>query len=260
MTKKYYFASDFHLGAPNAAESFEREKKIVAWLDEIKHDIEELFILGDVFDFWFEFKSVVPRGYVRLLGKLAEISDSGVPIHWFIGNHDMWIFDYIPKELNVTMHREPIRRTLEGKTFYIGHGDGLGPGDHGYKFLKKIFRARSMQWLFARFHPNFGIGLANFFSSVSRKSSHENDKEFLGKENEWLAIYSEELDAAQKTDYYIFGHRHLPMILKLSGGGKYVNIGDWITNFTFGVYDGNEFELRAYHASPTIYSNTGVNQ
>lgn len=255
MAKKYFFASDFHLGVPNAAGSLEREKRIVAWLDEIKDQAEEIFILGDVFDFWFEYKTVVPRGYVRLLGKLAEISDAGVPIHWFIGNHDMWIFNYIPSELNVTMHREPIRRTLFGKTFYIGHGDGLGPGDYGYKFIKRIFRAPLMQWLFARFHPNFGIGLANYFSRLSRKSSHEEDKIFLGKDKEWLAIYSEELDVAQPTDYYIFGHRHLPMVLQLKGGGKYVNLGDWITNFTYGEFDANGFELKPFGSNPTVYSN-----
>jgi len=260
MAKKYYFASDFHLGAPNALESALREKRIVAWLDSIKNDVEELFILGDVFDFWFEFKTVVPRGYVRLLGKLAEISDSGVPIHWFIGNHDMWIFDYIPSELKITMHRKPIRKTMLGKTFYIGHGDGLGPGDNGYKFLKKIFRAPALQWVFARFHPNFGIGLANYFSSISRKSGHEKDKVFLGKENEWLAIYSEELDYLQPTDFYIFGHRHLPMMLQLRAGGKYVNLGDWITNFTYGVFDGQEFKLLPYGSTPTIYSNIPVSR
>lgn len=256
----YYFASDFHLGAPDYESSLEREKRIVAWLDEIKADVTELFILGDVFDFWFEYKNAVPRGYVRLLGKLAEISDAGIPIHWFIGNHDMWIFDYLPKELRVTMHKSPIRRELNGKKFYIGHGDGLGPGDYGYKFIKKIFRARLSQWLFARLHPNFGIGLANFFSSSSRKTNQEADKIFLGKEKEWLAIYCEEIAAKEEIDYFIFGHRHLPIHLKLDNGGEYFNIGDWITHFTYGVLANDTFQIKGYENEPTIYSNTSPSQ
>lgn len=256
MQKKYYFASDFHLGAPNREASAERERKIVSWLDEIKTDCEELFILGDVFDFWFEYKTVIPRGYVRLLGKLAELSDSGITIHWFIGNHDMWIFDYIPDEIGAIMHTEPIERQLYNARFYIGHGDGLGPGDYGYKFIKKIFRSKFSQWLFARFHPNFGIGLANFFSASSRKSSQESDKKFLGKDGEWLAIYCEELQSEKLRDFYVFGHRHLPMRLKLDKGGEYINIGDWITHFTYGVYHENGFELKAYqNPNPKIYSN-----
>ncbi len=257
MGKKYYFASDFHLGAPDRESSLIREKKIVAWLDEIKEDAEAIFILGDVFDFWFEYKTVVPRGYIRILGKLAEMTDAGIEIHWFIGNHDMWIFDYIPTEINVQLHLNPIRKELFGKTFYIGHGDGLGPGDYGYKFIKKVFRSRLCQWLFARLHPNFGIGLANFFSGKSRKVNQEGDKIFLGKEGEWLAIYAEELDAELPTDYYLFGHRHLPMRLKLERGGEYINTGDWINHNTYGVFDETGFELKGYGTNPTIHSNNG---
>ncbi len=253
--KKYYFASDFHLGAPTPESSLAREKKIVSWLEEVRADAEEIFILGDVFDFWFEYKTAVPRGYTRLLGKLAEICDSGIPVHWFIGNHDMWIFDYIPKEIGVQLHKEPIRKTLNGKEFYIGHGDGLGPGDHGYKLIKKIFRSRICQWLFARLHPNFGIGLANMFSSMSRKSGVEKDKQFLGAENEWLAIYSNEIASIQHADYFIFGHRHLPMVLDLKNGGKYINLGDWINHFTYGVFE-EEFELKGYGTNPKIYTNS----
>lgn len=260
MAGTYYFASDFHLGAPDKESSLEREKRIVAWLDEIKSDVTELFILGDVFDFWFEYKTVVPRGYVRLLGKLAELSDAGIPIHWFIGNHDMWIFDYLPEELNVTLHKNPIRRELNGKKLYIGHGDGLGPGDHGYKFIKKVFRAPLSQWLFARFHPNFGIGLADYFSSSSRKTSQESDKVFLGKENEWLAIYCEEISAEEDIDYFVFGHRHLPMRIRLDNGGEYLNIGDWITHFTYGKLNKEDFEIKGYGTNPTIYSNTEPDQ
>jgi UDP-2,3-diacylglucosamine hydrolase len=252
--KKYFFASDFHLGVPNSEESLRREKKVVRWLEEIRFEAEEIFILGDVFDFWFEYKEVVPRGYVRILGKLAEIADSGIKIHWFIGNHDMWIFDYIPKEIGVEIHREPIQRVLNGKKFYIGHGDGLGPGDHGYKFIKKVFRSSFLQWLFARFHPNFGIGLANLFSRMSRKKGAEKDKKFLGAENEWLAIYSEEIAQKESFDFFIFGHRHLPMIIDLKNGGKYVNLGEWISQCTYAVFE-SDLELKGYGTNPTIYSN-----
>ena len=155
--KKIYFASDFHLGVPNDATSKEREKRIVQWLDQIKHDAEEIFLVGDVFDFWFEYKKAIPKGFVRFQGKIAELTDAGIPVHWFTGNHDMWIFDYIPSELGVQLHRAPVHREWSGKKFYIGHGDGLGPGDKGYKMIKKIFANKVCQWMFARFHPNFGI-------------------------------------------------------------------------------------------------------
>lgn len=258
MAKKYYFLSDFHLGVPDHAHSLEREKKIVQFLDGISDDVEELFILGDVFDFWFEYRHAVPRGYVRLLGKLASMSDRGIPIHWFTGNHDMWIFDYLPNELNVQLHREPIRRTLYDKTFLIGHGDGLGPGDHGYKFIKKVFAAKASQWLFARFHPNFGIGLANFFSGSSRKANREKDEVFLGKEQEWLAQYCEEMDAIEQTDYYIFGHRHLPMAIKLERGGVYINTGDWIGPCTYAVYDESGMQMKAYSDKAPVIHGDGL--
>lgn len=252
---KYYFASDFHLGAPDYDGSLKRERKVVEWLDLVKEDATEIFILGDVFDFWFEYKTVVPRGYVRLLGKMAEITDSGIPIHWFIGNHDMWIFDYLPKEIGVVMHREPGVFTLNGKKCYIGHGDGLGPGDRGYKFIKKIFRSPVCQWLFARLHPNFGIGLANFFSARSRAAVGDSDVTFLGKEKEWLAIFAEEASRKESMDYYIFGHRHLPMEIELDSGAVYFNIGDWITHFTYGVLDDEGFSLKGFGTRPTIHSN-----
>jgi len=252
--KKYFFASDFHLGAPSYEESLIREKKIVKWLEEIRYEAEEIFIVGDVFDFWFEYKTVVPRGFIRLLGKLAEITDSGTKVHWFIGNHDMWIFDYLPNEIGVELHKEPITRVLNGKKFYIGHGDGLGPGDHGYKFLKKVFRSKLCQWLFARFHPNFGIWLANLSSNISRQKGVESDKVFLGADQEWLSIYSNELAEKEDFDYFVFGHRHLPMEIELKNGGTYINLGDWINNYTYAIYE-ERLVLMGYQSNPTIYSN-----
>jgi UDP-2,3-diacylglucosamine hydrolase len=166
--KKIYFASDFHLGVPNYEKSLEREKKIVAWLTQIESTALEIFLVGDIFDFWFEYKHAIPKGFVRLQGKIAELTDKGIPVHVFTGNHDMWIFDYIPKELGVQLHRAPIVREFFGKKIYIGHGDGLGPGDKGYKFLKKVFENKFCQWCFARIHPNFGFWLANYSSKKPR--------------------------------------------------------------------------------------------
>jgi UDP-2,3-diacylglucosamine hydrolase len=244
--KNIYFASDFHLGVPDYEKSLVREKKIVEWLDLIKKDADELYLLGDVFDFWFEYKTVVPRGFVRLLGKLAELSDSGVKIHYFTGNHDMWTFDYLAKELNVKIYRVPIEAEYGNKKFYIGHGDGLGPGDHGYKFIKKVFSSKFCQWLFALLHPNLGIGIAEYFSRKSRIATGTTDEKFLGEEKEWLVIHSKELLEKKHYDFLIFGHRHLPLDIKINGTSRYVNIGDWIRYFSYGVFDGKDFHLKYF--------------
>ncbi len=253
--KKIYFASDFHLGVPTYEKSLEREKKIVAWLESIESDCQELYLLGDVFDFWFEYKTVVPRGFVRLLGKLAEISDRGIPIHYFTGNHDMWTFDYLVKELNVKLYREPIERSYNGKSFYIGHGDGLGPGDHGYKFIKKVFASKVCQWLFARLHPNFGVAMANYWSGKSRIATGTVDEKFLGEEKEWLVIHSKELLSKKHYDFLIFGHRHLPLDISLTptlskGEGekesRYINLGDWVKYNSYAVFDGEKLELKYF--------------
>lgn len=244
--KKIYFASDFHLGAPDKASSLEREKHIVKWLDEIANDAHEIFLVGDIFDFWFEYKHAVPRGFVRLLGKIAELTDRGIPIHVFTGNHDMWIFDYLPEETGVRLFRDPICREWNGVKFYIGHGDGLGPGDYGYKFIKKVFKSRLCQWLFARLHPNFGIALANFWSKTSRHAGEEKDKTFLGEDGEWLVQYCKEILEKEHHDVFVFGHRHLPLEIDLPNDAKYVNLGDWISYFTYGRFDGEKMELLKY--------------
>lgn len=246
IQKNIYFASDFHLGAPNYEKSLEREKSICAWMDFIRPNCEELFLVGDIFDFWFEYKHAIPKGFVRLQGKIAEFTDAGIPVHVFTGNHDMWIFDYIPKELGVSLYREPIERTFNGKKFLIGHGDGLGPGDHKYKFLKKIFASKICQWLFARIHPNLGIGIANYSSRSSRASTGTSDENFLGIENEWLAIYCQEQNQLQERDYYVFGHRHLPLSIEIDPAARYVNLGDWIKYNTYGVFDGQHMTLKTW--------------
>ena len=243
---KIYFASDSHFGAPDRKSSLEREKKLVKWLDEIKADATEIYLLGDMFDFWFEYKSVVPKGYVRLLGKLAEITDKGIPIHYFIGNHDMWMKDYFEAELNIKIHKEPILKTYNGIKFYIGHGDGLGPGDYGYKILKKIFRNKICQWLFARLHPNFAIWLANKSSNLSRKTHEEKEKTYMGDDKERLLKYVKEQLLKEHFDFFILGHRHLPLDIKISDDSRYINVGDWIRNFSYIVFDGKSVELKKY--------------
>jgi len=244
--KKIFFASDFHLGAPDYESSLVREKKIVRWLDSIKDEAEEIFLIGDVFDFWFEYKKVIPKGFVRLQGKIAELTDRGIPVHWFLGNHDMWIFDYIPKELGVKMYKAEITREFGGKKFLIGHGDGLGPGDRGYKFIKAVFRNKVCHWLFARLHPNFGISLANFFSRKSRVATGTGDAKFYGEDKEMLIQYCKTRLETEKFDYFIFGHRHLPIEFDLPKNARYINIGDWITYFTYGVFDGESLELKYF--------------
>lgn len=243
-----YFASDFHLGAPNYEESRKREDRIVRWLNHIESSAKEVYLVGDLFDFWFEYKKAIPKGFVRLQGKIAALTDQGIPVHVFTGNHDMWMFDYLPKELGVQMHREPILREFNGKKFLIGHGDGLGPGDHGYKFIKKVFANKICQWLFARLHPNLGIGMADFWSGKSRDANRGEDEKFLGEENEWLAIYSKEYLQKEHIDYFIFGHRHLPLDLQVGENSRYINLGEWINYNTYGVFDGQTMRLEEFKA------------
>ncbi|MBK7182209.1 MAG: UDP-2,3-diacylglucosamine diphosphatase [Bacteroidetes bacterium] len=245
--KKIYFASDFHLGVPSYEKSLAREKLIVKWLDEIKKDAQEIYLMGDLFDFWFEYKHAAPKGFIRILGKIAELTDSGIPVTIFTGNHDMWMFDYLPKEIGVKIYREPIEKEYNGKKFYLGHGDGLGPGDNGYKFIKKVFANKFCQWLFARIHPNFGIGMANYWSRKSRLSNGPEDEKFTGEENEWLVVYAKEVLEKKHFDYFIFGHRHLPLDIKLKENSRYINLGEWVNYNTYAVFDGNTLELKKYN-------------
>ena len=242
--KKIYFISDFHLGAPNAEASLIREKKIIRFLDNIKADAAEIFIVGDLFDFWYEYKKVVPKGYVRILGKLAELTDSGIPIHFFVGNHDMWMRDYFQKELNIPVYFEPVPFEFNGKKFLVGHGDGLGPGDKGYKFIKKIFRNKAAQWLFGILPPAMGMGIAHYFSRKSRAQTGQTDEKFLGEDKEWLIQYSKDVLKTVHYDYLVFGHRHLPIDFKINDQSRYINLGDWIKYFSYAVFDGNNLELK----------------
>ncbi|MFL5787561.1 MAG: UDP-2,3-diacylglucosamine diphosphatase [Flavisolibacter sp.] len=244
--KKIFFLSDFHLGAPNSEISLKREKLIVQFLEAIKNEASELFIVGDLFDFWYEYSKVVPRGYVRILGKLAEFTDSGIPVHFFVGNHDMWMKNYFQKELNIPVYFEPKEFEFNNKLFFIGHGDGLGPGDHGYKRLKKIFRNPFCQWLFGILPPYIGMGLADYFSRKSRAAAGGSEEHFLGEENEWLIIYSKEIAAKKNINYFVFGHRHLPIDFRLSELCRYINLGDWMNYCTYAEFDGQQMVLRSY--------------
>jgi len=244
--KKIYFASDFHLGVPDYASSREREKRIVRWLTSIESDAQEVFLVGDLFDFWFEYCHVIPKGYIRLLGKIASFTDRGIPVHIHVGNHDMWMFGYLEKELGVTVHFQPEERSWNGIKFLIGHGDGLGPGDHGYKFIKKIFRNRLFQWGFARLHPNLAFGIANYFSKQSRKANYTADTQYLGDENEWLVQYCKQQVKATPYNYMIFGHRHLPLEKEIQPGSTYINLGDWIRYNSYAVFNGEKVFLKTF--------------
>lgn len=242
--KKIYFLSDFHLGVPDHASSLEREKRIVSFLDQAKKDAAMIFVVGDLFDFWFEYRTVVPKGYVRILGKLAELTDNQIPVHFFVGNHDMWMSGYFEKELNIPVFYESQTYTFNGKKFLIGHGDGLGPGDHGYKFIKKIFRNPLCRFLFGLLPPFFGISLANFFSKRSRIMTGSADEKFLGEDKEWLVIYAKQKLKEEQFDYFVFGHRHLPIDLQLSQTSRYVNLGDWIKYNSYAEFDGDTLHLK----------------
>lgn len=244
--KKIYFASDFHLGTPNFKTSLEREKKIILWLQHIKKDAKEIYLLGDIFDFWFEYKYTAPKGFTRFLGTIANIVDSGIPVHFFVGNHDMWMFNYLKQELGVIIHRKQGFFSICGKNFFLGHGDGLGPGDNKYKIIKKIFNHSISQWLFARVHPNFSFMIANYWSKTSRKKEKEPQK-FLGEDKEWLISYcKKKLKENNEIDYFIFGHRHLPIYHKISNKSLYINTGDWLNHFTYAEYDGSKIELKTF--------------
>ena len=246
LSKKIYFLSDFHLGAPDAASSLEREKKICRFLDIAKTDASVIFVFGDLFDFWFEYSAVVPKGYVRILGKLAELTDIGIAVHFFVGNHDMWMKNYFQTELNIPVYFEPKEFVFNNKIFLIGHGDGLGPGDKGYKMMKKVFRNPACQWLFGVLPPNMGIGLANYFSKKSRAKTGLVEEVFMGEENEWLITYSKEILKNKPVDYFIFGHRHLPIDCKLNNNSRYINLGEWIKYCSYAVFDGEKIELLYY--------------
>lgn len=247
---KTYFISDLHLGVPNAQVSREREKLAVRFLDQIAPDAQRLYVLGDLFDFWYEYPTVVPKGFVRIQGKLAELADQGVEIHLFTGNHDMWMFNYFTEEFGATMHRGPELTNLDGTWFMLGHGDGLGPGDHGYKFIKLVFSNRLSIWLFGKLPPGIGVRMAHFWSGRSREANLPQDEVFKGLEHEWLYQHCLDVMAQRKADnlppisYFVFGHRHLLLDIAVEGQTRYLNLGAWFRNPHFAVWDGKSIEVK----------------
>ena len=244
--KKIYFASDNHLGAPTSQLSQPREKKFVRWLETVRKDAAAVFLLGDLFDFWFEYNTVVPKGFTRTLGKLAEITDSGIPVYYFVGNHDLWMNGYFEEELNIPVYHKPQIFEIGGKKFFIGHGDGLGPGDKGFKRMKKVFTNPVSKWFFRWLHPDLGVRMAQYFSVRNRMISGEEDVRFLGEDKEWLVQYAKRKLENQHFDYFVFGHRHLPLDIALSEDSRYVNLGDWIGYFSYGVFDGKDLQIEYF--------------
>lgn len=244
--KNVYFASDNHLGAPNTRDSLPREKKFVAWLDTVKSDAAAIFLMGDLFDFWFEYKTVVPKGFTRVLGKLAELSDAGIPITFFVGNHDLWMNGYFEEELGIPVYHAPQELVINDKKFLIGHGDGLGPGDKGFKRMKKVFVNPIAKWFFRWLHPDLGVRLAQHLSINNKIISGDSDITFLGEDKEWLVQYCKRKLQTQHYDHFIFGHRHLPIEIKLNENSRYTNLGDWISYFTYAVFDGESLKLEKF--------------
>lgn len=244
-----YFITDAHLGSGD--DTLQREKDIVRWLDSIEPEAERIIMLGDIFDFWFTYKHAVPRGFVRLLGKMAEMADRGVEFHFFIGNHDMWLFDYLEKEIGVIMHKEPEMMEIGGKLFLIGHGDGMGNQDRSYNILKRVFRGPLNQWLFARIHPNIGFPVAHLWSSSSRKKHSHKYNGYFGDDKEGIYIYCKRQQEERMArgikpiDYFLFGHRHTPVTRPL-GEATYINVGNWIENRDYAVFDGDSCSLKSF--------------
>ncbi|MFO8001587.1 MAG: UDP-2,3-diacylglucosamine diphosphatase [Marinilabilia sp.] len=246
--KNIYFASDAHLGAPTIKDHRAHEKRFVAWLDSIKDNTRELYLMGDIFDFWFEYRHVVPRGHTRFLGKLCEFTDQGIPVHFFTGNHDIWIFDYLPKEIGVTVHKEQYTPVIDGKRFFLAHGDGLTRFEEHYKKIKSVFTNPLAQKLFHWLHPDLGIALANFWSRKSRQSNEDSEKaKFQGEENEWLIIYAKEILQTRHFDYFIFGHRHIMLDLPLNENSRICYLGDWVTQFSYAVWNGETLSLKSFN-------------
>jgi len=236
--------SDIHLGSSVFNDSHEREKRLVHWLDSIKDEAKALYLLGDIFDFWFEYKQVVPRGFTRFLGKLGELSDAGVEIHYFIGNHDIWVYDYLPQEIGLILHKEPFVTEIAGKIFYLAHGDGQGDYSFAFKLIRRIFYNRICQFLFYLIHPDLGIKLGHIWADHSRRKELAHPVPYLGEEKEHLVIYAKSyIKMHPETDYLIFGHRHILLDLMLTPKNQIMILGDWLQHFSYAVFDGKELIL-----------------
>jgi len=245
-SKKIYFISDVHLGLHPKEKSLEREKILVSWLDEIMDDAEELYLMGDIFDFWHEYRHVVPKGFTRFLGRLAEMTDRGIKLYFFSGNHDIWAYDYFRTELGAEIYHKPITREIKGQKFFLAHGDGLGPGDFSYKLLKWTFRNKLLQFLFARIHPNFALSLGKAWSKKSRYSKGIVAEEYKESDKELQIIFARQRLRTEHFDFFIFGHRHIPLDIQIAEKTRSINLGDWIYNFTYAEFDGEQLALKQY--------------
>jgi UDP-2,3-diacylglucosamine hydrolase len=246
IKNKIYFVSDIHLGLYPVEKSLEREKMLVSWLDGIKGYASELYFVGDIFDFWHEYKHLVPKGFTRFFGKLSEIADNGAKLYFFTGNHDIWEYGYFKSEIGAEILHDPLIKELNGLKFFIAHGDGLGPGDYGYKILKSAFKNKILQWIFARLHPNFAMWLGKTWSKKSRYSKGIVAKQYAGEKGELQILFAKKKLKEEFFDYFIFGHRHVPFDIKLGDKSRVINLGDWIYSFTYGELDGNTFTLKQY--------------
>lgn len=236
-----YFLSDAHLGSLLIPDKRDHEMKVVRLLDSMKKDATAIYLMGDIFDFWFEYKTVVPKGFARLFGKITELTDAGIEVHFFIGNHDLWTFGYFEKELGMKVHYQPELVELYGKTFYLAHGDGLATGDNGFKILRKVFHSQFAQRLFALIPPSIGQYLGYTWSRQNRLLMKPNS--FQGEENERLVLYAKEFIEKQKVDYLVFGHRHVDLKLRLKYNAEMIILGDFVSLFSYGAFDGKEFQL-----------------
>ncbi len=245
QNKKIFFASDLHLGLYPREKSLDREKLFVKWLNEIQPRCQALFLLGDIFDFWYEYRKVIPRGFTRFLGKLCEFADQGIEIHLFTGNHDVWMFDYLPKEIGAVVHQKSTIADINNKIFLIGHGDGLGKGDWGYKFLKACFTSKTLQWLFSRLHPNLAFAIGHAWSKKSRLSKGVAE-EFKGEDKEHQVLFARDYLKNNDIDFFVFGHRHVPIDFKLNENSRLINLGEWIFSNSYAEFDGNNMELKYY--------------
>lgn len=241
-----YFVSDAHLGSRIVENPREHELRLVRWLDKVKTDAEAIYLLGDMFDFWFEYKTVVPKGYVRFLGKLAELVDSGIEIHFFTGNHDIWTFGYLEKEVGLIVHTSAIETELKGKKFLLAHGDGLSMDDHGFKLLRKLFHSRTAQKLFRLVPPQLGQGFGFAWSKNNREKILHLENKFEGEENEFLVKYAKKYIQTHDVDYIVFGHRHIELNLQISKKSSVIILGDFVKLFTYGIFDGEKFWIESF--------------
>jgi len=249
--KKIYFISDAHLGARFHKDTRAIEQKLVRWLDSVKGDAAAIYMLGDMFDYWYEYKYVVPKGHVRFLGKLAELADSGIEIHIFAGNHDVWLFDYLPKEIGAIIHDGTITVELLGKKFFLGHGDEIDFRSYGFRFLRALFRNKFCQWLYTGIHPRWTFGFALGWSFNSRKKGLKQHQaiEYQGEEAEYMVQFAKEyLKTNPDINFFIFGHRHIILDLMLNKTSRLLVSGDWMNYFSYIEWDGEELFIEQFEA------------